>query len=171
MNASKTQAGCESAVLPTNAVSVGPVRIDGPRPASFDEHAVGDVVILLVCAGVAVLSLLLDARDDGVYLFGLGWPTRCALYETIGVKCAFCGMTRSFCAMAHGDVPTSYAFHRLGPALFGFVLLQLAYRVYALAIRPRRVSRTVGSIGWVAAIVLVIAVFGDWATYLGGFVL
>jgi hypothetical protein len=34
------------------------------------------------------------------------------------VDCPFCGMTRSFVAVAHGDLGAAFAFHPAGPLLF-----------------------------------------------------
>ena len=53
------------------------------------------------------------AFSDGRPLGGL-----CLLHNLFGVECPFCGMTRSFVALAHGHVENAFRFHPAGPLLF-----------------------------------------------------
>lgn len=128
------------------------------------------LVILVGCVTVLAASFILQPHEDGLSLFGLGWPFSCWLHETFGVNCALCGMSRSFCSLAHGDWRAGLAFHGLGPALFAFFCLQIPYRAYALAIHPG----TLGA-GWVKAhaamaALLCAAIMCHWFVYLEGLI-
>jgi hypothetical protein len=41
------------------------------------------------------------------------------------VDCPFCGMTRSFVALAHGEVFAAFRFHPAGPLLFAAMAVAL----------------------------------------------
>ena len=57
--------------------------------------------------------------------------------------------------------------HRLGPAVFALFCLEVPYRIYALALRRRRLNRRlVRGHAWVVAIVSV-AIVTNWLFYLG----
>lgn len=47
----------------------------------------------------------------------------CPLYHFTGVPCPSCGLTRSFMAMARGDLLRAAQFHAFGPLLYGIFLL------------------------------------------------
>jgi hypothetical protein len=57
-------------------------------------------------------------------------------------------MTRSFVAMAHLDLRSAWRCHRIGPLVFGVVLLQVPYR--SLRLLSRRFSRRTA--GWDGAV-------------------
>lgn len=127
-------------------------------------------IVLLLCAGAMAAAVLLRTNGQGLSLFGYPWPLHCRLYETFGVKCALCGMSRSFSSLAHGDLAAGLRFHPLGPAVFALFGLEIVYRIYALATgRPvaDKLSRThAGLVILVSAAVLV-----NWLFYLGGLLL
>ncbi len=88
-------------------------------------------------------------------------PVLCPFRLLTGLPCPGCGLTRSFCAMAHGHLHSALGFHLFGPALFfgGVALVPLlAYQV----ITRRRIAwlqRVLYSqrlAGWIAA---------AWMTY------
>jgi hypothetical protein len=123
-----------------------------------------------MCIVIILGSVLLSQSGHGLYLLGIEWPLSCPLYQNFGVKCALCGLTRSFCSIARGDVPEAAQFHALGPALFVFVCLQIPYRIYALlAIRTE--SRKLRFGGIYVAAALAAAFLINWLVYLGGLVL
>ncbi len=45
-------------------------------------------------------------------------PVWCPLRLLTGIPCPSCGLTRSFCAAAHGDWRSAFGFHVIGPLLF-----------------------------------------------------
>lgn len=141
------------------------------QQAASGRREVQHVPILLLCLVILAGSWLLQADENGVHLFGFKWPMRCFLYDTFGTKCALCGLTRSFSSAAHGNFDKAFEFHRLGPAMFAFVALQIPYRIYALIIYPNRVNKIVTRVHMAAAVVLLAAVLVNWLVYLGGLIL
>jgi hypothetical protein len=135
------------------------------------DRKVCHAVILSVCAGILAAAFMFQPRADGVTLLGCAWPFHCWLHDLFGIRCALCGMSRSFCSLAHGDLRASLAFHPLGPAVFALFCLEIPYRVRALLITvgPRE-KWVVGVHGGLVALVGV-AVFFHWLVYLGGLVL
>jgi hypothetical protein len=127
-------------------------------------------IVLTLCLLVVIGSLLLQQSGDGLYLFGIKWPVSCALYQSFGVKCALCGLTRSFSSMARGDIPAAIQFHPLSQAVFAFVCLQISYRIYALW-TARAENRKLRVAGIYLVIVLAGALLVNWFVYLGGLIL
>lgn len=127
-------------------------------------------MVLVLCGLAVIVSLLLQQDGQELRLFGISWPLGCALYQTLGIKCALCGLTRSFCQMAKGEFFAALQFHSLGPAVFFFVCLQIPYRIYALwsgTIHLRKLKRA----GAYSVFGLAAALLINWFIYLGGLVL
>jgi hypothetical protein len=53
------------------------------------------------------------------------------------IDCPFCGMTRSFVALAHGEVSSAFRFHPAGPLLFAAMLAGLVAIATAAIARGR----------------------------------
>jgi hypothetical protein len=90
----------------------------------------------MLAMSVAVLGLSFALQIDGSGSVATGWsqrlPIACGSRALFDVDCPGCGLTRSFVALAHGDVRQSLAFHRVGFVLAAVVVLQLVYRPWAL---------------------------------------
>ncbi len=121
-----------------------------------------------MCAAVVVGSRVFEADQLGMELFGFKWPLHCMLKHTFGVKCALCGITHSFCAMARGDIVSGFGYHRLGPVLFGFIIFEIVYRMWAIMISPKRVGLIIRKMHVGLISVIIIAIFVNWVIYLGG---
>lgn len=128
------------------------------------------VIVLSLCVLALIVSLLLQHDESELRLLGIRWPISCALYENVGIKCALCGLTRSFCAMGTGELSSAAHFHPLGPAIFVFVCLQIPYRIHALW-TIRKAKRKLRLAGIYLAIGLVGALLINWLVYLGGRIL
>ena len=128
-------------------------------------------VILVLCIALLLASALLQLSDEGVSLLGIESPLTCFLRNWLGVRCALCGMTRSLCSLAHGDIASSLQYHLLGPGVFAFLCLQIPYRIYALAIHPRPMNAKVTKLNFGLATALIIAILVNWLIYLGGLIL
>jgi hypothetical protein len=128
------------------------------------------LIVLLGCAGVLTASFIFRPSEEGLSLFGYRWPLHCWLHETFGIRCALCGMSRSFCSLAHGDIAASLAFHRLGLVTFMFFCLQIPYRLYALAIQPGTIDRRIVKVFFGLAALLCAAMACNWLVYLEGLI-
>jgi len=126
------------------------------------------IIILLLCIVILIASLVFKINGNDTNVFGFKWPLHCLLYKTLGVKCALCGLSRSFCSLAHGDFLKSLRFHTIGPAIFIFVCLQIPYRIWAIALIRRKINATIMKIGLSTGVLLVAALFVNWLIYLGG---
>ena len=128
-------------------------------------------IILLFCVVIVIGSMLLGLNENEVYLFGFNLPLRCFLYDTFGIKCALCGLTRSLCSVTGGDVSQGLKFHVLGPAIFLFICLQIPYRIRALAVRPGKANKKMMKISLGTGVLIIMALLVNWLVYLGGLVL
>jgi hypothetical protein len=94
---------------------------------------------------VVAASFLFQLQGDGrvaIAATQLRLPPLCGSRALLGVDCPGCGLTRSFVALAHGDVTRSLQFHRLGWLVALCVLAQIPYRAFLLAeMRVRHVQR------------------------------
>ena len=125
-------------------------------------------IVLAAALVIVAASRLVHVDVAGVYLFGIKWPIHCLLNHTFGIKCALCGLTHSFAETAHGNLIAAFEYHRIGPLLFAFTVMQIPYRVYALAISPRRISRKIKKSHLIFAVVVCVAMLINWFIYLGG---
>jgi hypothetical protein len=103
--------------------------------------------MLWVSTVIVVAAFLLQVGESGRVtpkaLPDLPVPMMCGSQVCFGVDCPGCGLTRSFIALADGDVTQSYRFHRVGWVVALAVLLQFPYRIYSLwELRTRFVERT-----------------------------
>jgi len=129
------------------------------------------IVILLVCGTIVAASFILDVDDGGVYIFGWRWPLKCSMRERFGVNCATCGLTRAFCYAAHGDIARAFEMNPVWPAVATAVLLEIVYRLAALAVWPRKLgTKLVTGHAWVMVGVALLLI-GHWFLYLGGLLL
>jgi len=136
---------------------------------SFVTHqGIYHIVILALCMGILTVALLLKVDRAGLTLFGFKWPLHCFLYETFGIKCALCGMTRSFSLMAHGNLIESIRLHHLGPAVFAFTCLQIPYRIGAMTIFPERFTNGWARVNLYVVVLICTGIFVNWLIYLGG---
>ena len=151
------------------------IAVQGSRPSASlstpGSDAVYHVAVLLFCGAVLAGAAVLTPGAEGLSLLGYRWPFYCWLHETTGIQCALCGMSRSFCSLAHGDLSAGLQFHRLGPALFVLFCLQVPHRLYALAIRPRRISTWLNRLHLGVVALVCVTVLANWIIYLGGLLL
>ncbi len=91
--------------------------------------------MLAVAAPVLALSFLLQVQgtqDVVVPLWGVTLPPTCGMQTMWNLDCPGCGLTRSFIALAHGDLAASLAFNPGGILVFGVVVFQVVYRPWQL---------------------------------------
>jgi hypothetical protein len=126
------------------------------------------ITILAACVAIVILAFVLDVDDTGVYVLGWKWPMKCAMYQTFGVKCATCGLTRAICYAAHGQWHKASEMNAIWPVAAGVILLEIVYRLAALALWPTRMAKRF-RVGHAVAISSMVAIIVcHWLVYLGG---
>lgn len=120
---------------------------------------------LVLCAGILVASAILNPAPEGLTLPGLpgrSLPSLCVARNVFHVNCPGCGMTRSFVAMANGELRLAFALHRIGPVVFLLVLVQVPLRAYAVltGALPRWARRP--GLGERLSLLLVVALLANW---------
>ncbi len=96
--------------------------------SSAQQNTASHLVVLIVCLSILVLALVLDPHGSQLRIGTARLPGLCVLKQTTGIPCPGCGLTRSVVSAVHGDWVASRAFHRLGPVVLVFLLLQVLYR-------------------------------------------
>src|SRR3982751_3562109 len=86
-------------------------------------------------AGFAVSQLVAStwlrvAGDRVTMSDGRPLGTSCMFHNLFGVDCPFCGLTRSFVSLAHGQIGRAFEFHPAGPLLFVAMLVFIASVAY-----------------------------------------
>ena len=114
-----------------------------------------------ICA-VALLAaaMLLPLPERGAVA---GLPSICPSWRLFDIPCLFCGMTRSFIYSGHGKLAEAFAYHPLGPLLFGATAIFVVLSFWRRDWRPSPRLTKFGSI------TLGLALCVAWLLRLGGF--
>lgn len=120
------------------------------------------MIILVLSIAIIAACYAFTLNEVGVHFFGFKWPIHCFLKHTFGVSCAFCGMTRSFTSLAHGNLTQAINFHPIGPFLFGLVAFQIPYRLWAIIKYPKKISWPLRKLHSLAIALTIIAIFLNW---------
>jgi hypothetical protein len=131
-------------------------RESAPSPIAFIREHRGEATLLAIITAILIASVLWHPSDDGGIVL-------CAFRQLTGLPCMGCGLTRSFCALAKGDVWRAFAFHTLGPALFAAACVYWVRGVAYFAGYRAAVARVDGAVhGWhlpLVALVLLVVVW------------
>lgn len=95
---------------PSEECSTSNTRPSGSRLKRFAIGLIGWLPVL------APTGVLLTAWLYRPYVL-LG-PELCGFHRATGIDCPGCGLTRSFCFTAHGELAAAFGFNGLGPVLF-----------------------------------------------------
>jgi len=88
----------------------------------------------LAAAQLGAAAWLKSSGNSVTFADGRPLGGMCLLHNLFGVDCPFCGMTRSFIALAHGDLGAAFRFHPAGPILF-VAMIVLVAAVAVVAVR------------------------------------
>lgn len=122
-----------------------------------------DLGLAAMMAALLAASAWLVLVGDRVALPGGGeLAGLCWFRGVVGLDCPFCGMTRSFVALAHGELAAALRFHPAGPLVFAAMAVAVVAFVAALVrgttpVVERRAFRI--AVDAVVAVCLVIGVF------------
>ena len=120
-----------------------------------------DTTLVLLSAAILVASFMLSLSPAGhVSFLGLSFPESCPTKLVFHRDCPGCGLSRSFVALAHGDLEASWRFNRIGPLFFLLVALQIPYRSYLLL--PRRKNAWIVRLARFPAPVLIASLLVNW---------
>jgi hypothetical protein len=103
-----------------------------PDRAGIQYHS----AMLILAALVLIAAIVLDVRDGTQVLLPivrLPLPEVCAWHRLTGLNCPGCGLTRSFIALADGDMRSAWSFNPAGMLFFAALLAQFPYRLAQLA--------------------------------------
>jgi hypothetical protein len=75
-------------------------------------------IATLAAAQLGAAAWLVPVGDQVVTPSGGSLGGLCLFRALFHTDCPFCGMTRSFVALAHGDLAAAFRFHPAGPILF-----------------------------------------------------
>lgn len=90
-----------------------PARAAGAGPPSRAPLALA-LAVYIVSVAVPVAWL------NGIV------PPLCLFHHVTGLPCPFCGLTRAFLCMGHGDVFAAFRHHALGPPVYGAGIIWIA---------------------------------------------
>jgi len=82
-----------------------------------------------IYTGMAVSLLAAPALSPRTVESG---PVLCPFRRLTGLPCPGCGMTRSFVAVAHGDIGSAFAYNRLGPLLMAIFVIAVGWKLLSL---------------------------------------
>ena len=116
----------------------------------------GELVAFAVITAIFVASVVWHPADDGGFVL-------CLFRRLTDLPCPGCGLTRSFCATAKGEVGRAFDFHWLGPALFLVAAVYWARGVALVAGFSEAVDRFDRTVSrWRLPYALVAALFVAW---------
>jgi hypothetical protein len=116
----------------------------------------------LAAAQLGASAWLARVGDQIVLPGGASLPGLCWFRAVFQIDCPFCGMTRSFVALAHGEVGVALRYHPAGPLLFAAMVVFLGMVVVVSVRRgPPLVERRRFAIAFeaVALVCLTLGVF------------
>ena len=122
----------------------------------------GQVVLVATWLLVTGIGLWLhaDPRGHGTHKqLGLAACPSAALF---GRPCPGCGLTTSWTALLHGDLPASFRAHLFGPMSYVLFTAVSLLSLYALLTRRRLVVDSVGANRLLALFALVFFGYGAW---------
>jgi Protein of unknown function (DUF2752) len=124
--------------------------------------------MLILCIVTIIASMALNLNPEGRVATpgAMTLPVTCGSRALFGIECPGCGLTRSFVALAHGDLQKSVAFHRVGWLLAAAVVGQLIYRPWMLyELRTKLPTRDWPT--WFGS-VLIAVLIGNWLLKIAG---
>jgi hypothetical protein len=136
---------------------------------STEQNSASHLVVLTVCLSIIATALVLKPQGDQLHIGPTRLPGLCVLKQTTGIPCPSCGLTRAVVSAVHGDWAASRAFHRLGPVVLLFLVLQVLYRTAWLGLPPLRTKITrAGRILDLALFPLMVLMLVNWIPTLLG---
>ncbi|HEX4417134.1 MAG TPA: DUF2752 domain-containing protein [Kofleriaceae bacterium] len=102
------------------------------------------LVAAQLAASVVLRSAGGETGDEIVLPGGSSLGGTCWFRGVFHVDCPFCGLTRSFVALAHGELAAAVRFHPAGPLLFAAMVAALIALVTVFVRRAQPLSERRG---------------------------
>jgi hypothetical protein len=110
------------------------------------------LVFLCISSVVVLLAATMSIEGSQVCLPGLrgaAVPELCYFRRTLGIDCPGCGLTRSFIALAHGNLARAWHYNPAGILLFPFLAFQIPYQAAQLwRLQVGRRPWNIGAVGY-----------------------
>lgn len=90
-----------------------------------------DLLLAGAILGVLLVATLGSVQGQSVTIGGNALGSSCWVNSWLGILCPFCGMSRSFIALGHGDMMLSLSHHPGGFLMFSMALVVLGSIVAA----------------------------------------
>lgn len=132
-------------------ISMATVKIRDRRALKTE-----DMIRLLIISAVILSSV-------SIHPFYKGEFTVCPFKNIFGIPCPFCGMTRSFLFLGHGEIREACRLNPLGPLVFMIVVFFWFYYAAMMTARKEitvRLSENEKRLTIVVSAVLVMAAWG-----------
>ena len=143
-----------------------------PSSRAARPDALYHIVLLALCGGTIVLAFILSIRSQTqvvLPLVNVPLPELCMSRRMFDVSCPGCGLTRSFIALARGDVAAAWAYNPAGLLWFAIIAFQVPFRIWQLArIRRGLPEVVITRVAYVSLIAAVVALVAQWALRLMG---
>jgi hypothetical protein len=110
-----TRASYAACMIAVTSLRAG--RLEGPEPR-----------VAVLGGGLLATAWVLP----GLWSRGLQPIPQCLFHQVTGLPCPFCGGTRSFAAMAHGNVAAAAHVFPIGPLLFAMVVAAVLYSMWTI---------------------------------------
>ncbi len=98
----------------------------------FLEHQKIQLLFALIMVFLPFILSPAFPGEERVALFGWRVPPVCPHRILYSGSCPGCGLIRSFTALTHGQLATSWKYHRMGIFLYILIALQIPARFYLL---------------------------------------
>ena len=123
-----------------------------------------NLIILFLCSIVIFFSFILEVENECVVVpisNGIILPTGCVLKIITDYPCPFCGLTRGFISIAHGQMGGAWSFNPMSFAVFLLTAVQIPYRLFLLTAGKKVIvsSRLLNICG----LILIIGFSLNWA--------
>lgn len=138
-----------------------------PQFSLIEPERVPQLIIAAACLCSLIWVFLLSPPETisgRVSIGNFRLPDVCIFQNLTGLPCPGCGLTRSMTAVLHGDLSSSWTYHRLGLITLAYIILQLLTNVLFLTISNwREKLQTAGKYLNRGILFLGVLFFVNWA--------
>ena len=141
------------------------IRNSFPRETHVErgrKNHVAYIIILLIFLCLPFFIHLKQEGSDRLAVGGFTIPPTCMSHALFHTNCPGCGLTRSFVYLTHGQIMNSFKAHHLGPLIYLFFLLLLAYRVYCLANPGKPLPEIIREMQFYGPLLIIFLLLFNW---------